>query len=190
MSLLQVNGLRKKYKSRTVVRDVSFEVKSGEVVGLLGPNGAGKTTCFYMIVGLVERGRRRNQHRRRSADAHADPSPRTRLGLSYLPQEISVFRKLNVAEISAPCSSCSPSPRNRSSSGWRSCSASCTSPTCATTRPFALWRRAAPRGNLPAHWPPARASSCSTSPLPGSTRSPCSTSRRSSVFSRNAASAF
>ena len=53
MSLLKVTGLRKKYKSRTVVKDVSFEVKSGEVVGLLGPNGAGKTTCFYMIVGLV-----------------------------------------------------------------------------------------------------------------------------------------
>ena len=53
MSLLKVTGLRKKYKARTVVKDVSFEVKSGEVVGLLGPNGAGKTTCFYMIVGLV-----------------------------------------------------------------------------------------------------------------------------------------
>ena len=50
MSLLRVTGLKKKYKSRTVVHDVSFDVGSGEVVGLLGPNGAGKTTCFYMIV--------------------------------------------------------------------------------------------------------------------------------------------
>ena len=50
---LSANNLKKRYKARTVVEDVSFEVKSGEVVGLLGPNGAGKTTCFYMIVGLV-----------------------------------------------------------------------------------------------------------------------------------------
>lgn len=53
MSLLKVTGLQKRYKSRTVVHDVSFDIGSGEVVGLLGPNGAGKTTCFYMIVGLV-----------------------------------------------------------------------------------------------------------------------------------------
>lgn len=53
ISKLSAHNLKKRYKARTVVEDVSFEVKSGEVVGLLGPNGAGKTTCFYMIVGLV-----------------------------------------------------------------------------------------------------------------------------------------
>ena len=53
MSLLRVEGLAKKYRSRQVVKDLSLEVASGEVVGLLGPNGAGKTTAFYMIVGLV-----------------------------------------------------------------------------------------------------------------------------------------
>ena len=53
MSVLRAESLRKRFKSRTVVTDVSIEVASGEVVGLLGPNGAGKTTCFYMIVGLV-----------------------------------------------------------------------------------------------------------------------------------------
>ena len=53
VSTLSAQSLRKRYKARTVVEDVSFTVKSGEVVGLLGPNGAGKTTCFYMIVGLV-----------------------------------------------------------------------------------------------------------------------------------------
>ena len=94
---LTANNLKKRYKARTVVEDVSFEVKSGEVVGLLGPNGAGKTTCFYMIVGLV------------AADAgevyiddnrltHQPMHTRARLGLSYLPQEASVFRKLNVEE--------------------------------------------------------------------------------------------
>lgn len=53
MSELKANNLKKRYKSRTVVQDVSFSLSSGEVIGLLGPNGAGKTTCFYMIVGLV-----------------------------------------------------------------------------------------------------------------------------------------
>ena len=54
MSYLEANGLSKRYRSRTVVRDVSLRVNEGEVVGLLGPNGAGKTTCFYMMVGLVQ----------------------------------------------------------------------------------------------------------------------------------------
>ena len=53
MSLLRVERLKKRYKSREVVKEVSLEVAAGEVIGLLGPNGAGKTTCFYMIVGLV-----------------------------------------------------------------------------------------------------------------------------------------
>ncbi len=97
MSRLSATGLSKSYKSRVVVRDLSVEVSSGEVVGLLGPNGAGKTTAFYMIVGLVgcEGGRiflddreltRLPMHRR------------ARLGLGYLPQEASVFRKLTVAQ--------------------------------------------------------------------------------------------
>ena len=94
---LSAHNLKKRYKARTVVKDVSFEVKSGEVVGLLGPNGAGKTTCFYMIVGLA------------AADGgdvyidemkltHQPIHTRAHLGLSYLPQEASVFRKMNVAE--------------------------------------------------------------------------------------------
>ena len=97
MSILEVTGLVKKYKSRTVVKEVSFDVKSGEVVGLLGPNGAGKTTCFYMIVGLI-----RADGGRIALDdqdlTHMPIHRRARLGMSYLPQEISVFRKLNVAE--------------------------------------------------------------------------------------------
>ena len=97
MSLLKVSGLQKRYKARTVVHDVSFEIGSGEVVGLLGPNGAGKTTCFYMIVGLV-----RANGGQISLDGddltHLPIHARARLGLSYLPQEMSVFRKLTVAE--------------------------------------------------------------------------------------------
>ncbi len=97
MSKLRVDTLKKRYKSRVVVKDVSLEVSSGEVVGLLGPNGAGKTTCFYMIVGLVavDGGRIFIDGRDISRMAM---HKRARLGLSYLPQEASVFRKLTVEE--------------------------------------------------------------------------------------------
>jgi lipopolysaccharide export system ATP-binding protein len=97
MSQLRAIALRKRYQARTVVRDVSLDVASGEVVGLLGPNGAGKTTCFYMIVGLVaaDGGRIFLDER----DLTRLPIyRRARLGVSYLPQEASVFRKLTVEE--------------------------------------------------------------------------------------------
>ena len=95
MSLLAARDLSKRFKSRQVVKQISLEIESGEVVGLLGPNGAGKTTAFYMIVGLIpcdsgqitldgEDLTRLPMHRR------------ARLGLGYLPQEASVFRKLSV----------------------------------------------------------------------------------------------
>ncbi len=96
-SRLRTAALNKRYKKRTVVRDVSLDVESGEVVGLLGPNGAGKTTCFYMIVGLVaaDGGRIFVDER----DITRLPiHRRARLGLSYLPQEASVFRRLTVQE--------------------------------------------------------------------------------------------
>jgi len=97
VSQLTASHLRKRYKARTVVHDVSLEVASGEVVGLLGPNGAGKTTCFYMIVGLVP-----GDGGTIALDGE-DLSrlaihQRARRGLSYLPQEASIFRKLTVAE--------------------------------------------------------------------------------------------
>jgi lipopolysaccharide export system ATP-binding protein len=97
VSKLSAQSLRKKYKARTVVEDVSFEVKSGEVVGLLGPNGAGKTTCFYMIVGLVpaDGGEVYIDDTRLT---HLPMHNRARQGLSYLPQEASIFRKLTVEE--------------------------------------------------------------------------------------------
>ena len=97
MSQLRAEKLNKRYKSRTVVKDVSLEVSSGEVVGLLGPNGAGKTTCFYMMVGLVavDGG---DLFLDEQALTHTPIHRRARLGLSYLPQEASIFRKLTVAE--------------------------------------------------------------------------------------------
>jgi lipopolysaccharide export system ATP-binding protein len=97
VSSLIVRGLKKSYGARQVVQDVSLEIESGEVVGLLGPNGAGKTTSFYMIVGLVPMD---------GGAIQLDGEPisrlpihrRAMLGLSYLPQEASVFRKLTVED--------------------------------------------------------------------------------------------
>ena len=96
-STLSTQNLKKRYKSRTVVHDVSFEVASGEVVGLLGPNGAGKTTCFYMVVGLVpcDGGEVELDGKRLT---HLPIHRRARMGVSYLPQEASVFRKMTVDE--------------------------------------------------------------------------------------------
>jgi lipopolysaccharide export system ATP-binding protein len=97
MSTLATAHLRKRYKARTVVQDVSLTVESGEVVGLLGPNGAGKTTCFYMIVGLASSDGGTIQLD--GEDISRLPiHQRARRGLSYLPQEASIFRKLTVAE--------------------------------------------------------------------------------------------
>lgn len=97
MSELRVENLRKRYKARTVVQDISLSLNSGEVVGLLGPNGAGKTTSFYMMVGLVPLDG--GHILLDGKDLGKLPiHRRAKLGLSYLPQEPSVFRKLSVAE--------------------------------------------------------------------------------------------
>jgi|SRR6185312_2607575 len=95
--VLRTSHLIKKYKRRTVVNDVSVEVRKGEIVGLLGPNGAGKTTTFYMTVGLVKPN---------AGEIYLDDTPitkepmykRAKMGISYLPQEASVFRKLTVED--------------------------------------------------------------------------------------------
>ena len=97
MSLLRAESLGKSYRSRQVVKDLSLEVASGEVVGLLGPNGAGKTTAFYMIVGLVPS----DAGRIWLDDRELTRLPmyrRAQLGVGYLPQEASVFRKLSVED--------------------------------------------------------------------------------------------
>lgn len=97
MSALHARSLKKSYRSREVLRDVSVEVDAGEVVGLLGPNGAGKTTCFYLIVGLIPADQGRIELNGRDVTLlpmHA----RARAGLSYLAQEPSVFRKLSAKD--------------------------------------------------------------------------------------------
>lgn len=96
-SILDVQHLKKRFKSRVVVKDVSFHVESCEVIGLLGPNGAGKTTSFYMVAGLLASD---------GGDIYLDGRnikslpihKRAQLGLGYLPQEASIFRQMTVAE--------------------------------------------------------------------------------------------
>jgi lipopolysaccharide export system ATP-binding protein len=97
MTTLSAKHLAKRYKSRTVVKDVSLEVNSGEVVGLLGPNGAGKTTSFYMIVGLINCDKGSIFLGEKDL-TYAPMHKRAEAGLGYLPQEASVFRKLSVAD--------------------------------------------------------------------------------------------
>jgi lipopolysaccharide export system ATP-binding protein len=97
VSILSAEHLSKKFKLKEVVKDISFEIKSGEVVGLLGPNGAGKTTAFYMVVGLVDADK--GKVILDGKDITALPMhQRARLGVGYLPQEASIFRKLTVAK--------------------------------------------------------------------------------------------
>jgi len=97
MSRLQVTDLAKKFQSRQVVKRVSLNVDDSEVVGLLGPNGAGKTTSFYMIVGLIPCDHGQIQLNGQDI-THYPLHTRAQLGIGYLPQEASVFRKLSVAD--------------------------------------------------------------------------------------------
>ena len=98
MSLtIHTKNLIKRYSNRTVVNDVSIEVKQGEIVGLLGPNGAGKTTSFYMVVGLIKP----DEGEVFLNDLNITRMPmykRAQMGIGYLPQEASIFRKLSVED--------------------------------------------------------------------------------------------
>ena len=97
MATLSAQNLGKRYKRRDVVKDVSLEVSSGEIVGLLGPNGAGKTTSFYMVVGLVAADHGRIMLN--DMDLTVMPiNMRAKHGIGYLPQEASIFRKLSVTD--------------------------------------------------------------------------------------------
>jgi len=95
MHQLTASNLKKKYGQKQIIKDVSVEIKSGQIIGLLGPNGAGKTTCFYMIVGLVmaDAGIIRINNKNIT---HLPMHGRARAGIGYLPQEASIFRKLSV----------------------------------------------------------------------------------------------
>jgi len=97
MTTLRIQNIKKSYKNKNVVRDISLQITSGQIIGLLGPNGAGKTTSFYMIVGLIQ-----PEHGSIFVDdtdiTKMPIHTRSQIGISYLPQEPSIFRKMNVEE--------------------------------------------------------------------------------------------
>ena len=95
--ILEVKNIHKTYARREVVNDVSFSVKAGQIVGLIGPNGAGKTTCFYITCGLV-RSNKGEVFLNHKSIGHMPMHKRANLGLGYLPQEPSIFRKLSVED--------------------------------------------------------------------------------------------
>jgi lipopolysaccharide export system ATP-binding protein len=97
MATLNARNLAKAYRGRAVVRDVSLQVESAQIVGLLGPNGAGKTTCFYMIVGIVAADAGTIEINGESITA-LPMHERARRGIGYLPQEASIFRRMSVGD--------------------------------------------------------------------------------------------
>ena len=186
---LRAEHLKKRYRSRVVVKDVTLEVRSGEVIGLLGPNGAGKTTCFYMMVGLtpMDGGELYLDGERLT---HMPIHARARLGLSYLPQEASIFRRLSVADnVRAVLELHNDDPGTielKLDDLLRELHVSHLRDNPAISLSGGERRRTEiARARLQ----PSRASSCSMSLLPASTRSPSSKSRKSSGSSRHAASA-
>ena len=180
MATLRTQDLTKSYGGRTVVRGVSLEVASGEIVGLLGPNGAGKTTTFYMTVGLTA-----PDSGRVELDGHDvtdDPMyVRARKGIGYLPQEPSIFRGLTVEQnILAILETMDLDARGAAGAAARAAGRAEPDAAGAVAGPHAVGRRAAAGGNYAGAGRSRRSSSCSTSRSPASIRSPSPTSRRSS----------
>lgn len=131
--VLRTEGLVKRYGKRTVVNDVSINVRQGEIVGLLGPNGAGKTTSFYMTTGLIVP----NAGHIYLDDKDITDYPvykRARAGVGYLPQEASVFRKMSVEDNILSVLEMTGQPRARQLENSRALSASSGSIRCARTR--------------------------------------------------------
>lgn len=95
--MIEIHDLKKSYKKRQIIESVSMKLEQGEVVGLLGPNGAGKTTCFYMVVGLIKADNGKIIINGVDATGYGI-HVRAQMGVSYLPQEASIFRKLTVKQ--------------------------------------------------------------------------------------------
>ena len=171
MSTLRTHELTKSYSGRTVVRGVSLDVASGEVVGLLGPNGAGKTTTFYMTVGLTapDSGRVLLD----GDDVTDDPMyVRARKGIGYLPQEPSIFRGLSVEQnILAILETLSVDRAARRAATGRNCSESWASRRSPRRPPTRYLAESGVASRLHAHSSCRRVSCCSTSRSPASIRS-------------------
>ena len=188
--MLIADNLHKSFGKREVVRGVSMEVEPGNVVGLLGPNGAGKTTCFYMIVGLVAVGKG-TIHVDDTDITHQPVNVRSALGVGYLPQDASIFRKLtveqNIMSILEISGELMPKPAaTASSSYWKTSELR----TSASSRASACPAVNAGAPKSPVHWPPAPVTSCWMNLSQASIRYPSSRSRKLSNTSPSWASVF
>ena len=153
--MLAASGLRKRYKSREVVRDFGLTLDAGEVVGLLGPNGAGKTTCFYMIVGLVPADA--GSIVLDGTDITGEPMyARAKRGVGYLPQEPSVFRKLSVADNIRLVLELRDDLDDYGRANWKACSTSCRSATSPSRWAPACPVASAAGSRSRARWPASR----------------------------------
>lgn len=176
--VLRTEGLVKRYGKRTVVNDVSINVRQGEIVGLLGPNGAGKTTSFYMTTGLIVP----NDGHIYLDNKDITDFPvykRARAGIGYLPQEASVFRKLSVEDNIMSVLEMTKLTRQQQSRSWRSLLPTSILARCARTLATSCRVANVDAPRLRVVWPSTLSSSCSTSRLPVSTRLP---SRRYSMW--------
>lgn len=169
--VLRTEGLVKRYGKRTVVNNVSINVKQGEIVGLLGPNGAGKTTSFYMTTGLIVP----NDGHIYLDDKEITDYPvykRARAGIGYLPQEASVFRKLSVEDNIMAVLEMTKLTHHQQLEKLEALIADFNLGKCART-----WATSSPAASADAPRslaasPSTRSSSCSTSLSPASTLSP------------------
>jgi len=180
MRTLEIDEIGKAYAGRQVVRGVNMQIGQGEVVGLLGPNGAGKTTSFYMIVGLV---------RPDTGRIVADGDDITRLpmylrareyGISYLPQEPSIFRKMTVEDNILAVLEAQPLSREERRTRTEKLIEQFSLNHVRKTMGYALSGGSDGEWRLRAAWPSSRRLFCSTSRFPGLTRSLCWSCRRSS----------
>ena len=175
--VLRTEGLVKRYGKRTVVNDVSYDVRQGEIVGLLGPNGAGKTTSFYMTTGLVVP----NGGHVFLGNEEITNYPvykRARAGIGYLPQEASVFRKMSVEDNIMSVLEMTGKPRDYQLQKLESLIAEFRCRRFVRTRVTSSPVASADARRLHAVWPLNRSSSCSTNRLPASTPSLWKTSSR------------
>ena len=186
MSILSVRDISKSYKLRKVVKSLSVDIKSGEVVGLLGPNGAGKTTAFYMIVGLIAADT--GSILLDGQDLTALPMHRrAKMGVGYLPQEASIFRKLSVEEnILAILENRGDLDRAGREEELEKLLDELHVSHVRTSLGISLSGGSRSHGR----WPRTRCLCCSTNRLPASIRYPCSTSSASSGTCAPAISAF
>ncbi len=186
---LVVDRLRKSYRKRPVIRDVSLRLARGEVVALLGPNGSGKTTSFYCIAGLITPDG--GSVTIDGQDVTQFPMyRRARAGIGYLPQEMSIFRGLSVEDNILAILEVVERDRARQLSGWRNCCRVFHRSPASRARVVAVGRRTTAGLRSHAALPRIRAMCCLMNPLPGWTRSPWATSATLCKISRPVESAF